>query len=285
MKKIIVAAGLLFFALGTNAQVKAPAPSPKAEIHQVVGLTDVQLEYSRPSAKGRIIFGDLVPFGKMWRTGANANSIITFSEDVSIGGKPVKKGSYAIFTVPKIDSWDVIFYSDTNNWGLPEEFSDAKVAARVTVKPETINRHIETFTIDFNNLENNSGVLQISWEKTVVPVKIDVNTEKTAIASIEATLNGPTANDLYSAAQYYYQASLDQAKALTWVNGAIEKASQNGKEAPFWYLRLKSLIQAKKGDKKGAIETAKMSLAAAEKANNADYVKMNKDSIAEWSKK
>lgn len=285
MKKIIVAAGLLFFALNVNAQVKAPAPSPKAEIHQVVGLTDVQLEYSRPSAKGRIVFGDLVPFGKMWRTGANFNSIITFSEDVTIGGKTVKKGSYSIFTVPRIDSWDVIFYSDTNNWGLPEEFSDAKVAAKVTVKPETINRHVETFSIDFNNLDNNSGVLEIAWEKTVVPVKIDVNTEKTAIASIEATLNGPTANDLYSAAQYYYQANLDQAKALTWVNGAIQKASQNGKEAPFWYLRLKSLIQAKQGDKKGAIETAKMSLAAAEKANNGDYVKMNKDSIAEWSKK
>lgn len=284
MKKIIVAAGMLFFAFTVNAQVKTPAASPKVEIHQNVGLTEVHIDYSRPSAKGRIVFGDLVPFGKLWRTGANANTIITFSEDVKVGGKTLAKGSYALFTIPKIDSWDVIFYNDTSNWGLPAEYSEAKVAAKVTVKPENLNRNVESLTIGFNNLDNDSGNLEISWEKTVAAVKIEVPTQKTAIASIENTLNGPSANDLFSSAQYFYQSNLDQAKALTWVNSAIQKASEKG-EAPFWYLRLKSLIQAKQGDKKGAIETAKLSLAAAEKANNADYVKMNKDSIAEWSKK
>lgn len=275
---------MLFFAFTVNAQVKTPAASPKVEIHQNVGLTEVHIDYSRPSAKGRIVFGDLVPFGKLWRTGANANTIITFSEDVKVRGKTLAKGSYALFTIPKIDSWDVIFYNDTSNWGLPAEYSEAKVAAKVTVKPENLNRNVESLTIGFNNLDNDSGNLEISWEKTVAAVKIEVPTQKTAIASIENTLNGPSANDLFSSAQYFYQSNLDQAKALTWVNSAIQKASEKG-EAPFWYLRLKSLIQAKQGDKKGAIETAKLSLAAAEKANNADYVKMNKDSIAEWSRK
>jgi len=265
-----------------EAQVKTPAPSPKSDVTQVVGLTDVHIEYSRPSAKGRAVFGDLVPFGKLWRTGANANTIVTFSEDVKIGGKDLPKGSYGLYSIPKADSWDVIFYKDINNWGLPAEWNENKVVLRTNVKSESLNRNVETLTIAVNNISNDSGSLEISWEKTLVAVKFDVPTQKTAMASIESTLSGPSADDYFASAQYYYQANGDLNKALIWVNKAIEKS--NG-EAPFWILRQKSLIQSKLGDKKGAIETAKLSLAGAEKANNADYVKMNKDSIAEWSKK
>ncbi|HEU4497326.1 MAG TPA: DUF2911 domain-containing protein [Flavobacterium sp.] len=282
MKKMIMAAGLLLIALTAEAQVKTPQASPKSEITQVVGLTNVHLDYSRPSTKGRIIFGDLVPFGKTWRTGANANTVITFSEDVKIGGKDLAKGSYALYTVPRVDSWDIIFYKDTNNWGLPEQWNESKIALKTSAKPENLNRSVETFSIEINNITNDSGNLEISWEKTVVSVKFDVPTQKTATASIEATLSGPSADDYFAAAQYYYQSNKDLNKALTWVNAAIEKSKT---EAPFWILRQKSLIQAKLGDKKGAVETAKLSLAGAEKAKNADYAKMNKDSIAEWSKK
>ncbi len=282
MKKIVIAAGLLLITLTAEAQVKTPQASPKSDITQVVGLTDVHIEYSRPSAKGRAVFGDLVPFGKTWRTGANANTIVTFSEDVKIGGKDLPKGSYSLFTVPRADSWDVIFYKDTNNWGLPAEWNENKVALRTSVKPESLNRNVETLTIAVNGIGNDSGNLEISWEKTLVAVKFDVPTQKTAMASIESTLAGPKADDYFASAQYFYQSNGDMNKALTWVNTAIEKTKG---EAPFWYLRQKSLIQSKLGDKKGAIETAKLSLAAAEKANNADYVKMNKDSINEWSKK
>jgi hypothetical protein len=282
MRKIVIAAGLLLITLTANAQVKTPQASPKSDITQVVGLTDVHIEYSRPSAKGRAVFGDLVPFGKTWRTGANGNTIITFSEDVKIGGKDLPKGSYSLFTVPRADSWDVIFYKDTNNWGLPAEWNENKVALRTSAKPENLNRNVETFTIAVNGISNDSGSLEISWEKTLVAVKFDVPTQKTAMASIESTLAGPKADDYFASAQYFYQSNGDMNKALTWVNAAIEKTKG---EAPFWYLRQKSLIQSKLGDKKGAIETAKLSLAAAEKANNADYVKMNKDSINEWSKK
>lgn len=281
MKKIMLTAVFAFATLAMQAQVKTPQASPSTKIEQVVGLTDVEIDYSRPSTKGRTVYGELVPYGKLWRTGANANTTITFSEDVTIDGKTLKKGKYALYTLPKADSWDVIFYADTDNWGLPENWDDTKVALRTTVKPETLNRKVETFTIGVNNVDNDSAFLELSWEKTIVAVKFEVPTQKTAMKSIEKTLAGPSSSDFFSSAQYFYQSNGDLNKALTWVNKAVEME----KEAPFWYLRLKSLIQAKKGDKVGAVETAKLSLAAAEKAKNMDYVKMNKDSIAEWSKK
>ncbi|AWI26661.1 DUF2911 domain-containing protein [Flavobacterium pallidum] len=280
MRKLFIVATLLCVTYLT-AQVKTPAPSPKAHVEQVVGLTDVTVDYSRPGVKGRTIFGDLVPFGKLWRTGANANTTINFSEDVVIDGKTLKKGKYALYTTPKADNWDVIFYSSTDNWGTPETWDESKVALKTNVKPEMLNRNVESFTIGINGLDNNYGMLEISWEKTVAAVKFEVPTRKTATESIKKALAGPSADDYFSSAQYYFQSGDDMKVALEYVNKALEMKQPN----PFWYTRLKSLIQAKLGDKKGAIETAKISLAAAEAAKNADYVKMNKDSIAEWSKK
>jgi hypothetical protein len=284
MKKIILTGAFMLAVMMSSAQVRTPQASPKQVLEQAVGLTDVKVEYSRPSAKGRSVYGELVPYGKMWRTGANANTIVTFSEDVVIGGKTLPKGQYALYTLPKADSWDVIFYADTNNWGLPEKYDDKKEALRTTVKPEFLSRNVETLTIGVNNLDNDYGHLEIAWEKTMVSVKFEVPTKQTALKSIETTMAGPSVNDLFAAAQYYYQSNADQNKALTWMNMAIDKYPK-GQEVPFYFLRQKSLIQAKLGDKKGAIETAKLSQAAAEKANNADYVKMNKDSIQEWSRK
>jgi hypothetical protein len=268
-------------AFSINAQVKTPAPSPTGKVTQVVGLTDVEVVYSRPSMKGRTIFGDLVPFGKVWRAGANANSTISFSEDVVIDGKTLKKGKYSLYVNPKAESWDVIFYSTTDNWGVPENWSDSNIALKTNVKTEMLNRPVETWTIGINGLDNNYGMLEFSWEKTLAAVKFEVPTAKTAMASIEKALGGPSAADYFSAAQYYYQSNGDLNKALTFVNKALEL----NKDKPFWYSRQKSLIQAKLGDKRGAIETANMSLAAAKAANNTDYVKMNQESIAEWSKK
>lgn len=281
MKKLVIALALMIASITIEAQVKTPQPSPKASLEQTVGLTDVSVEYSRPSAKGRKIFGDLVPFDKMWRTGANANSTVSFSDDVIINGATLKKGKYAIFVTPKADSWDVVFYTDTDNWGTPEQWSETKVALKTSVKTETLNRNVESFTININNLDNNFGHLEMSWEKTLVAIKFEVPTQKNAMASIDKALAGPTAGDYFSAAQFYNQSNGDATKALSFVNKALEL----NEKKPFWYNRLKSLIQAKMGDKKGAIETAKISLAAAQAAKNDDYVKMNNDSIAEWSKK
>lgn len=263
-----------------NAQVKTPQASPKSTLDQVVGLTNVEIVYSRPSAKGRDVFNNLVPFGKLWRTGANENTTISFSDDVVIDGKTLPKGKYALYSTPRADNWEIIFYTTTDNWGNPATWDETKVALKATVKSEHLERFMESFTIGINNLDNNSANLELSWENTLVSLKFEVPTQKTAMESINKALAGPTAGDYFSSAQYFFQSNGDLAKALTYINKALDMSQ----DKPYFYYRLKSLIQAKQGDKKGAIETAKLSLAGAEAAKNQDYVKMNKDSIAEWSK-
>ncbi len=271
---------LVFTGITLQAQIKTPQPSPTSKVEQKVGLTDVTLEYSRPSMRGRTIFGDLVPFNKNWRTGANANTKITFSTDVVIDGKDLKKGTYAIYSTPNKDAWDVIFYSDAKNWGLPQKWDDAKVALKTSIKTSPLGFDMETFTMAFGDLsDGTSAMLYIMWEKTEVGIKINVPTEELAMKSIETVLAGPSANDYFGAASYYNANDKDAKQALEWVNKAVAMNPD-----AFWMTRQKSLIQAKMGDKKGAIATAKTSLEVAEKAGNADYVKMNKESIAEWSK-
>lgn len=284
MKKIIFVLTSMIVSYVINAQVKTPAPSPHSVLTQVVGLTDVTVDYSRPSAKGRIIFGDLVPFGKLWRTGANSNTTVSFSDDVIINGTTLKKGKYALYTTPKADMWEVIFYTDNDNWGTPENWDANKVAVLINADPITLSNAVESFTISVGNLTNDSATLDITWEKTMVSVKFAVPTQKTAMASISKTLAGATAGDYFSAAQYYFQSNDDLNKALDYVNKAITMV-KSGEDIPFHHLRLKSLIQAKLGDKVAAMATAKLSLAGAEKAKNNDYIKMNNDSIKEWSKK
>lgn len=260
-----------------QAQVKTPAPSPAAKIEQTVGLTDISVTYSRPSMKGRQVFGNLVPFGKLWRTGANANSVITFGDDVKVGGQALKAGSYAIFSKPSAESWDVIFYSDTNNWGVPRKWDESKVAATVKVEVMPIPFNVETFSIDFNNLTNNGAHLEIYWEKTYVAVPIEVPTTTKAMKSIDAVMSGPSPGDYYSAAVYYLQEGKDLNKAKEWIDKAVEKNPK-----AFWMFRQKSLIHAGLGDTKGAIAAAKTSLQLAKDAGNADYIKLNEDSLKEW---
>jgi len=279
IKKLFILTLFVGLSSTINAQIKTPQPSPAAKLEQVVGLTDVTIEYSRPSMRGRTIFGDLVPYGKMWRTGANANTKITFGDNVTIDGQELKKGTYAIYTIPNEKNWDVIFYSDANNWGTPQQWDESKVAAKTTVEALIISENIETFTIEIDDLKTNSAVLGILWANIYVGVTFEVPTDKIASKSIETVMAGPTKNDYFQAASFYQAEGKDLKQALTWIKKACE-----GDDAPFWYLRRMSLIQADMGDKAGAIATAKKSLAGAEKAKNADYIKMNKESIAEWSK-
>ena len=174
-KKLLLV--LLFVGtLNVNAQVKAPAPSPTAKSEQKVGLTDITIEYSRPSMRGRTIFGGLVPYGKTWRTGANANTKITFSDDVTIAGDSLKKGTYAIYTIPNETSWDVIFYSDAKNWGTPQKWDDSKVALKTKAKVFNYpNMDMETFTILLDNLaDGKSANLNFLWDDTIAIIKIDV---------------------------------------------------------------------------------------------------------------
>ncbi len=284
MKKILLALALVL-SLSFNAQLKIPQASPLSKVEQAIGLTNVSVNYNRPSAKGRTVFGELVPYGKTWRTGANENSIVNFSEDVTINGSALAKGKYSLYTVPKADMWEIIFYKTIDNWGLPEEWKESNIVLKVNAKPETTNKLIETFTISFGNITVESAHLELAWERTMVNVKIEVPTQKIVLKNIDDTLAGPKAGDFYQSAQYYFQNNGDLSKASTWINKAIDlRKDAKYPDGPFWYLRLKSLILAKQGDKKAAIDTAKLSLVGAEKEKNEEYVKQNQESIKEWSK-
>jgi len=262
-----------------NAQIKTPAASQLAKLETTVGLTSVTIEYSRPSKNNRKIFGDLVPFDQMWRTGANKNTMVTFSDDVMIGGNEVKKGTYAIFAKPGKNNWEINFYSDTENWGTPEKWEDAKVAAKVMATPTTTN-NTETLTFEIGNVSNETASIDMSWDNVMVSVPFSVPTDKKVSSAITAVMAGPSAGDYYNAARYYREAKKDLTQAMTWMNKSIEMGNDK-----FWVLRQKSLIEAEMGNFKAAIATANQSIAKAQEAGNNDYVKMNNDSIATWTKK
>ena len=278
MKKILLFVFTATLGLTATAQIKTPAPSPFQKIEQKVGLTDVTLEYSRPQMKGRKIFGGLVPYNKLWRTGANANTKITFSDDVEIGGKTLEAGDYAIYTKPSAESWEVIFYTDANNGGTPEKWDDSKVAVTLKAQIYPMPMEVQTFTMTFDDLTNDSANLGILWEGVYVAVPIKFGTDKAVVASIDSVMNGPGAGDYFSAAVYYLQSGKDINKAKTW----IDKAVSLREKPAFWYHRQQSLIYAKAGDKKGAIKAAKISMKLAKEAGNDDYVAMNTKSLDVW---
>jgi hypothetical protein len=271
---------LFFYALSIDAQIVTPQPSPVCKLEQKFGLGSVTIEYSRPSMKNRVVFGDLVPYGKLWRTGANKASKITFTDDVTIEGKLLPKGSYALYTIPGDMSWDVIFYSDADQpGGLPKTYDISKEALKVQAIPELLTTTIETFTIDINDIRNDAANLVIQWENTSVSVRIKTEIDSKIVQNIDKVLAGPSAGDYYSAARYYFDSGKDLNQALSWIQ------KSNNMEAQFWKLRLESLILAKLERREEAIEVAKKSLAMAAAAGNDDYVKMNNQSIEEWSRK
>ena len=192
MKKFTVLAFALILMFSINAQITTPQPSPYTKIEQKVGLTDVTLEYSRPGMRERTIFGDLVPYGKMWRTGANKNTMISFSDDVVVDGQTLKAGSYAIFVTPNESNWDVVFYTDTENWGTPAKWDAAKVAAKTTVETMKLPMMVETFTITFDNLSNNSAEIGFIWADTMANIKFEVPTDASVLKAIKKTMAGPT---------------------------------------------------------------------------------------------
>ena len=282
MKKNILLLFITAFTFSATAQIKTPAPSTFQKVEQIVGLTDITLEYSRPGVKGRKIFGGLEDFGKVWRTGANSNTKLTFSTDFIINGEKIKKGTYALFTIPNNDFWDIILYSDASNWGTPKKWDDTKVVAKVRVVPQKLPMLIETFTITFNEVTNSSAVIGIMWENTYVSLKFETPTDAMVSSNIEKVMKGPSDKDMYSAAVYYLQTGNDIKQAQIWIDKAVKMTSNAPK---FWYLRQQSLIHAKAGNKKGAISAAKESLKYAEKSGNRGYIKMNKASIKEWESK
>lgn len=282
MKKLILSS-FVCISLFTQAQVQTPKASPVAKIEQRAGLTDITISYSRPAVNGRKIFGELIPFGVRWRLGANENTKITTSDVLIFGSDTLQAGTYALFATPNQDSWAIDFYTETTNWGLPEKWETSKVALTVIAKVKKMPMVTENLSISIDNMEFNSAVLSITWDKTQISLPFTLNTKEKVLASIEKVLSASvvTANDYNQAASYYFTEQIDMKKALEWSTKAVEMKGVSA----YWMTRLKSQIQAANGDFKGAIETAKISLAEAEKDGDQNYVKMNQLSIEEWSKK
>jgi len=276
---------ILFFASFCNySQINTPRTSPASKLNQVVGLTEIEVQYSRPSMRGRTIYGGVVPYGKIWRTGADNCTKISFSTDVVINEKLIKSGMYSIFSIPEKDSWKIMLYSDTDVWGVPKNWDEDKIIFQSDFKTIDLTgkSFIETFTIGFSNLTNNDVDMTFSWDDTTVFMKISVPTRKMVEQSIIDVINeSPEPSDYYSAAVYYRQENIKLDVALEWINKAIEMYDN----PRFYHLRQQSLIMAANSKFSDAIKTAKKSLDLSVKADNQDYIKMNKESILEWSKK
>lgn len=274
MKNIFAASifALTFFTSSLLfGQINTPAASPYSQLKQVVGLTNVTLEYSRPSARGRKVFGDLLPFGVEWRTGANSPTTISFDKAVTIAGKELTAGSYVITSVPGKSEWTVTFSKD----------GAAVVSTKIV--PVAYPAHVETLSLQFDKLTDTSAELQILWEKTLVPVAITFNTDAQVMAQIDNFAKNPEAalaNSYYQAASYYLSTNRDLDKALEWVDKAI---AVNG--GFFWQHRTRALILAGLGRYTDAIAAAQVSTEKSKQAGNADYPRLNDKSIAEWQGK
>lgn len=270
------AAMLLLYAGASVAQgIKMPAPSPGQTVKQDFALSNVELSYSRPVKKGRVIMGDVVPYNKVWRTGANSPTVITFGEDVKFGGVPVKAGKYGLLTIPGAKEWTVILSSslDVNS---PSMYKKENDVARVNVKPVALPASQESFTIDFEDVLESSMTLAISWEKVKVPVKITADINDKIVGQIEAAMAAPGDKKPYfQAAFYYLEHNLDINKAKTW----IDQAAAQSPDA-FWVFYQKARIYAKAKDVKGAKEAALKSIELAKAAKNDDYVALNNKLLA-----
>ncbi|MDH3648676.1 MAG: DUF2911 domain-containing protein [Saprospiraceae bacterium] len=280
MKRIIFTCCMFAFAMTASnvvAQVQTPAPSPSCKTEQMVGLTKITVDYSRPGVKEREIFGGLVPYGETWRTGANAATKITFDKDVKLGGQEVKGGSYAMFTKPGQAEWNFMLYPYES--GNPGSYAESDVEPIMfTGESQSMGDiQVESFMIMFDQLRSGSATMILAWDNTAVGVPVEVHTDRDVQASIESTLAGPSMGDYYASASYYHSEGKDLEKALKWINKSIQMGNER-----FWVLRTKSLIQAGLGDKAGAISSAKKSLELAKEAGNNDYIRMNEASIKEW---
>ena len=260
----------------SKAQITTPKLSPHCVLSQEVGFNEISIDYSRPSVKGRAIFGELVPYGVMWRTGANASTKIKFKDEVNIEGHEVPAGEYTLYTIPGKDEWTIILHTVTSYWGVGKDYKESDDLCRFKVKPITLNHKIETMAIEISDITASDCFLEIKWDFTLVKFRIKTDTDKRVMSEIDDKMKGVTQASYYQAAVYYLENDKDLNKALEW----IDKALVNNET--FWILRHKALILAKLGRYKEAIDFAEKSRKLALAAENEDFVKQNDKSISEW---
>tara|TARA_B100000003_G_C10917148_1_gene365757 strand:+ start:451 stop:1296 length:846 start_codon:yes stop_codon:yes gene_type:complete len=269
MKKIISFLFTILLFQFSYTQLQSPVASPRAKVSQKVGLVNINLDYSRPSKKGRTIFGNIVPFDQIWRTGANQATSISFSDDVKINNQLVEAGEYHVYSVPRENSLDLVIYKKTDAWGSLKSFDESLIKARVTSNFYDLPFSIETFTISFGDISNAGASLNISWDNKVAIYVIDALTREKMLNSIEETMaKNPTKNDFRKAAMYYYEENIYIDKAVKWIDIAFDDSD----DLKYWQLRYKALINEKAGKIKKAKKYAKKGYEIALKSKSPDAI-------------
>ena len=269
MKKIISFLFTILLFQFSYTQLQSPVASPRAKVSQKVGLVNINLDYSRPSKKGRTIFGNIVPFDQIWRTGANQATSISFSDDVKINNQLVEAGEYHVYSVPRENSLDLVIYKKTDAWGSLTSFDESLIKARVTSDFYDLPFSIETFTISFGDISNAGASLNISWDNKVAIYVIDALTREKMLNSIEETMaKNPTKNDFRKAAMYYYEENIHIDKAVKWIDIAFDDSD----DLKYWQLRYKALINEKAGKIKKAKKYAKKGYEIALKSKSPDAI-------------
>jgi len=280
IKTTFAAAVVVLCSIDSMAQIQTPRPSPLATLNQKVALTDVTVVYSRPGAKGRRIYGDLVPFGEMWRTGANSITTVRFADAVSVNGRLVPAGKYALLTIPGEKEWTVVLSKDSALAGV-SDYKQERDAARFMVRPRMTREAYESFTIDFSNFIDEGATLSLLWENTAIDLAITMDIDTKIEAAIKSTLAGDPAavkaSDYHSAAVHYMTKGKDLPQALTWMEKSVEMSPN-----AFWYVHRHAELLGKMGKKDEAISTAEKSLKMARENKDGDfgYVKRNEELIA-----
>jgi Protein of unknown function (DUF2911) len=256
-------------------QLKVPAPSPLQTVKQAFGLSDITIEYSRPSVKGRVIFGDVVPFDKVWRTGANSSTKITFGDDVIIEGNKLAAGTYAMYSMPHKEAWEIMFYKDLTLGGSVNDYKTENEVLRIKAKSSDLGYKEETFTISIDDMSSNSCNIELKWEKTRVTFSIKSEIEEKIMKNIEQVMSKDS-RPYFQAASYYYETGKDLKQAYEWAEKAVA-----ANEKAYWVVLLKAKIQYKLGDKKAGNETANKVVELAKEDKNDDYIKMAEKLIKE----
>ena len=274
MKKILLLSAIFCYSF-ISGQIKTPQPSPTATITQKVGISNISVEYSRPGAKGREIFGGLVSYGKMWRTGANKATKITLNENCVFGGAKVKKGSYSLFTIPGEKEWTVVLNKNTELWGVGEYDEENQVCSIVAKAIDTKD-FTESFTIDFGTFQSFSAIMSLKWANTKIDIKIEsLEAKKLEKQYLELLTKGPSANDYYNGAKFFADNTSEYEMALEWINTAIKKRPD-----AFWMQFHKARILKKMGNNKESISVAEGVIELArEKKDDYGYIKRSEDLI------
>lgn len=274
--------GVFFFSAVVVAQLEHPKASPAAQVVQEVGFATIGIQYSRPAARGRKIFGDLVPYGRIWRVGANGSTKITVDTAIDVLGNSLPPGTYALYAFPEADEWEIVFHKNTTHWGDGrQKYDPDEDAFRVTVRPRAAQAYQENFLIAFDSMSHNSVDLIWHWAKTKISIPLKVDTHSIMEAQIQSKLSqDPTAQTYYEAARYYIEQDIKHATAREFLAKALVLGGDT-----YYFHRVKSLAEAKLGNFKAAIASAEKSLQLAQAQGKDEFVRLNQKNIDLWNKK